>query len=121
MDWFEELPDNCPPKSADKPNGEYFRLVENNPADEDDFISHRSRWPKKKFNVSECVARSLSVFSDLSGAEKLKKLPRHKSKAIVKLSLSEDMGLIKQTGRNKLHHSWWRTTTADIFNSIEYV
>lgn len=121
MDWFEELPDDCPPKSAEKPNSDYFRLVANNPANENDFKSHRARWPKRKFNTTECRARSLSVFSDISGAEDLKKLPRHKSKTIVKLSLTQEMGLVEQTGRNKLHHSWWRTSEADIFNSIEYI
>ncbi len=121
MDWIEELPDNCPPKSAEKPNGEFFRLVENNPADKDDFASHRAVWPKKKFNVSECIARSLSIFSDVSGAEKIKKLPRHKSKSIVKFVLKKDMGLIEQTGRDKFHHSWWRNNETDILNLIEYL
>ena len=106
--WREELPEKCPPKDAIQPEGDlYYRLVNNKPASETDFHSQRELNPTTHYNASECIARALSVFSDISSAYNLKKLPRHRNKDIVALKLNIDSGLLKRTGRDKFHYSWW--------------
>jgi hypothetical protein len=98
MDFYEELPPNCPPDEAQASNMTYFRLG-SIPPDDSDFWSHRRRFPHKKFHVSECVARSLSVFDDLEAANHLKHLlPTMRTKPIFQINLSEKDGLIQQTG-----------------------
>lgn len=111
--WFEDLPANCPPEDAAPPDNEFYRLAEGDPATCRDFWSHRKIWPNKVFNVSECRAKSISVFANAKDLEKVKMLQAHAGKAIVKIKLTPCAGLIKQTGNDLNHYSWWRFSTFD--------
>lgn len=114
MKWFEELPPECPPEDASAPKATYFRLG-SIPPEESDFWSHRRRFPHKKFQVSECVARSLSIFDDRDAAARLKQLlPTMRSKPVFQLELMEADGLVQQTGNDLHHFSWWRSTAFDL-------
>lgn len=114
IDWFEPLPVNCPPQDSSQPNGDsYFRLVESIPPSDRDFWSHRKLYPDRRFNTSECTARACSVVSDPVECAKLLKLPTQRNKKIVELKLLPESGVIKQTGQNKYHYSWWRTKNFD--------
>ena len=114
MEWYEELPQDCPPDGAYSAEGCYFRLG-SIPPDDSDFWSHRQRFPHKVFQVSECVARSLSIFDDKESVEKLKRLiPAMRSKPIFQVDLTEKDGLIQQTGNDLRHFSWWRSTEFDL-------
>lgn len=114
MNWYEQLPTNCPPKEASAPKAPYFRLG-SIPPDDGDFWSHRRRFPHKKFHVTECVARSLSIFDDQYAAEQLKRLlPAMRLKPIFQLDLLEKDGLVQQTGNDLHHFSWWRSTEFDL-------
>lgn len=63
----------------------FFRLGKI-PPDASDFWSHRSRFPYKVFQVSECIARSLSVFNDLDAVRQLRRLlPAMRSKSVVQV------------------------------------
>jgi hypothetical protein len=114
MNWYEKLPPDCPPIEAFVPVETYFRLGSIPPRDSD-FWSHRERFPHKQFHVSECVARSLSVFDTLKAALHLKELlPAMRNKPIFQLELTEIDGLILQTSKDKHHFSWWRSTQFDL-------
>ena len=114
MNWYEKLPPDCPPIDALVPERTYFRLGSIPPSDSD-FWSHRQRFPHKIFQVSECVARSLSVFDNLEAAQHLKELlPTMRNKPICQLDLMETDGLIQQTGNDKHHFSWWRSVQFDL-------
>lgn len=114
MTWFEALPPDCPPDEAFSPENSFFRLG-SIPPDASDFWSHRRRFPHKVFQVSECIARSLSVFDDLDAVRQLRRLlPAMRSKVIVQVVLTEKDGLIQQTGNDPHHFSWWRSTAFDL-------
>lgn len=114
MTWFEALPPDCPPDEAFSPENSFFRLG-SIPPDASDFWSHRRRFPYKVFQVSECVARSLSIFDDLEAARQLRRLlPAMRSKPIFQVDLAGKDGLILQTGSNPHHYSWWRSTAFDL-------
>jgi len=114
MDWYEELPPHCPPEEAWSPEAIFFRLG-SVPPDDSDFWSHRQRFPHKVFQVSECIARSLSVFDDQVAAERLKRLlPSMRSKPVFQIDLTEKHGLVQQTGNDQHHFSWWRSTEFDL-------
>lgn len=107
-DYSEELPESCPPPAAAEPQGiEVFRLIKEDPAKEADFHSHRELFPDKKFNVSECISRSLSIFTSVEDCTALKGLPAHKDKKIAKLNLPPSAGKVMSTGRTLSHLSWW--------------
>lgn len=115
--WFEELPDQCPPEEAYSPQGmtvyrfSFTELPTNN-----DFLSHRLLYPDGIFGVSECRARSLSVFDNLDTCKNMHKLPRFRRrfKSILKLDLREDDGLIMKTSTNPYHYSWWRSISFNV-------
>jgi len=119
-DWFEDLPNDCPPSEAEVPNNKiFFRLARSYPPQNEDFYSERKRFPDKKFDADECTARAVSIWSTKDACSKIKKLPVHRDKFVVKVKLGPSNGVILKTGRNKNHYSWWRSTNFDINESCE--
>jgi hypothetical protein len=117
-EWAEDLPSKCPPKTAIIPQYQtFYRLVKQFPPTEEDFYSHRKLYPKKNFKTNECRVHSLSIFSSLKECAKLLKLPLHKNKKIIKLTLTPESGVILQTGNNPSHYSWWKK---EKYNPIPY-
>lgn len=112
--WSEQLPDQCPPDNAFNPDGlVFYRLSVTAQPTANDFKSQRAICQTCKFDVSECIARSISVWNDIDKCLNLLKLPRHKGKTAIKLELTSNDGLVLQTFKPN-HYSWWRTKTFDI-------
>jgi hypothetical protein len=113
ISWFEDLPEQCPEADAKSPNGEiYYRLTECEIVSCNDFWSHRKIWPHRAFKTTECRARSLSIFENISDCAKLLLLPLHQNKHIAEIILTPDAGVLKQTGKVG-HNSWWRSNSFD--------
>jgi hypothetical protein len=107
MSWIEDLPKQCPPKTAAPSNGIFYRLVDDVPPSIDDFWSNRVLFPEKVFpGVSECEVRACSVFNDYKYCNKQKKYSRLKHKKIVKFNMETDHGVVDKT-RSEGHYSWW--------------
>ena len=121
MNWIEDLPEKCPPENAFEPNDfKVFRLATNENLDESDFQSQRALKPNAKFKgVDECIARSISVFSEINKCINMAKLPMYKNKwtAVIEIELNENDGLALKTFKDPSHYSWWRSTTFDLNNS----
>ena len=118
--YFEELVDNCPDADAKPANNEKFYRLVSIPVADEDFYSHRKKYPFKKFNVSECQAQSVSVFRNLP-SRNLEKLPAFKDKIRALIHLTSSDGAIKATPSDQNdHHSWWRSSTFKIGNNISY-
>lgn len=121
LEWFEELPEACPPQDAFTPNQEkYYRLAENNPPEDKDFHSQRKCAQHAVFKgVPECIACSVSIWKDKERCLNIKKLPRHKNKSVVELTLNREDGLLLQTFKPQ-HYSWWRSRSfvAEMHNVI---
>ena len=114
MDFYEQLPADCPPKEAIAIEKPFFRLG-SIPPGESDFWSHRKRFPHKVFKVDACIAMSLSVFDDLDAVLHLKRLlPAMRSKSVFQLNLTSKDGVVSQTGNDAHHFSWWRSTEFDL-------
>ena len=93
--WSEILPDSCPPLDSCEPsNMTLYRVSRGNPVVDSDFFSQRKLDPDKKFNVDECIARSVSVHQNILHARKLLKLPKFKDCCISEITLNKDDGLI---------------------------
>jgi hypothetical protein len=102
--WIEDLPKNCPPNDAFSPEElPLYRLIRSFPPTMEDFR------PNPHCNISECINKSVSLFSRIENALELKKLPRHKDKLIARVILLNKDGLIKHTFSNPSHYSWWIT------------
>ncbi|SIN95260.1 hypothetical protein [Chitinophaga niabensis] len=115
--WFEELPERCPPQDVLLPNGKtFYRLINGETPTSDDFLSTRAEFPLQVFSgVDECIVRSISIFTQKNDCENILKLARHKHKKVFEISLYENDGAIKQTFKAS-HHSWWRTLSFQISN-----
>ena len=120
IEWFENLPEQCPPKDAVNPEGmTVYRFSFAGIPDEADFISQRMLNPERVFNgVDECTARSLSVFDNIEACQNRLKLPRNRKRfsSILKVNLEGGDGLIMKTFRNQNHYSWWRSNTFNFEN-----
>jgi hypothetical protein len=120
-EWVENLPENCPPQSAGSPQGDFFRVISAFPPDNSDFNSTRQDNPLKLFAIDECLVRSCSIFSDYAEGKKLLKLPRHRNKIIIRLSLTADSGLVLRTFERPGHYSWWRDRRFPLANHIHAI
>ena len=119
MDWYENLPDSCPPSDAMEPSGEsYYRIINSTQPVNSDFLSYRALNPDKKVFVSECQAKAISLFTDVESCRVISKLPKFKGKNIYigELVLTKSDGLIAHTpNKNSTnHYSWWRSEEFDI-------
>lgn len=119
--WFEELPDQCPPSDARPPsNDRFYRLGGPTSPICDDFWSQRKQFPAKAFKHSEeCKASAVSLFKDTASIERVLLMPLHKNKPIVEITLTSASGVVKQTGLDMNHYSWWRLAAFDpVTNAI---
>lgn len=122
--WFEPLPEQCPPADAQEMDGsvKLYRVVINNPVNSEDFTSQRFCKPNKVFQppVSECIARAVSLYDNLEGARKVKKLPIYKEVGrIIEVVLGKTDGVAKCTNHTTGHYSWWRSKSFNPDNVIE--
>jgi len=114
IDFFEELPQNCPPSDARIPDDEiYFRLTGSFPPSIEDFYSQKSLFPNRNYK-DECIARAISLLKTAKECEKKKKLPYFKNKYVIKITLNKTSGVVKT---KRKHISWWMSLG---FNPIEY-
>lgn len=114
--WFEVLPEQCPPEDATACNGCYYRIANGDPAKSEDFFSQKKLQPDKIFKgegIDECVARAISLFSNREEAEKRLKLPKFKNAKIALVTLELKDGVLKKTF-GVAHYSWWRTVNFDV-------
>lgn len=115
-EWLETLPEQCPPEDAELCNGSYYRIANGNPVDSADFFSQRKLQSDKVFkgsDINECVARTISLFSDRKEAERRLKLPKIRNASIALVELEPKDGMIKKTF-GIAHDSWWRTIEFDV-------
>lgn len=118
-EWFESLPDACPPTDARVPQNEvYYRFAESDPPTEIDFLSVRARWPERKVDCDECEARSLSVWDSLDQMRKaLSGYKPFRNRIPVAITLTSESGVVKCTKAN--HYSWWRCSSYDVLQSSQ--
>lgn len=122
-EWAETLPDNCPPSEAWEPNNEvYYRLVDSHPPTVRDFASNRELQPQRRLkSVTECEARSLSVYDNVEECRKVQKFPALRNKQVAKVALMPECGVVLQTTSNLFHHSWWLKAACDPVSICEPV
>ena len=104
--WAEPLPDKCPTRNPRDPSGEtLYRFLETDGILAPDFWSHRKRG-KHTGTHPECFARSVSVFSDLILARKIRNLAFNKNKKIARIAPTKGHGAVTHPDE-KSHISWW--------------
>jgi len=114
LEWPDFYPVNCPPAEAEPASGTVYRLVNHDPAQEEDFKTPFEENPRRfKYtpNIKNCA---LSVQTDIQDSEQLKKammkmVPRFKNCQIAEGELNPALGLIQHTPSREYrsHHSWW--------------
>jgi len=120
----EDLPAQCPPAHAASPNDlEVFRLMRTEQAT---IAAFDSQVKLGTIDVDghapefRCRASSCSVFSDISGARKLKKLPKFRNyNFIAHLTLDESAGLVHNS--SGYHWDWWIFADCDILACVTEV
>lgn len=110
-EWFEQLPEQCPPVDAQPCSGCFYRIAKGIPTGSEDYFSQRKLQPEKIFvgeGIDECIVRSVSLFASAEEARKRLRLPKFRNNIIVAVDLSPKDGVIKKTF-GPHHYSWWRT------------
>lgn len=98
-DWQE----GCPPADAVDADGEFFRVVKQNPCVADDFKTHAEMGSQRK--ACPCLRVGLSVLADIEHARHYRDKYPSLGNMIASGKLSSDHGRIK-AGKNG-HVTWW--------------
>lgn len=121
--WPSHVPNECPPDSAEVPNGVVFRTVANNPPKPSDFLAYIEEHPDGVYAVmphpihgvsSRFRASGVSVSRDYAHATKLAigqrdRIPALRNAKIASGELTAAMGAVKATPSkaNPSHVTWW--------------
>lgn len=110
------LPPGCPPGDAEACTGEIFRLVPVLPLNDKGFVSQFDLYPSQTWE-DECMARGLSVRLSYESATRLRNRVRGLRKfKIVVACLETPVGMIRQTGSDQEHYTWWPEDGADLLS-----
>lgn len=107
--------------------GEVFRVVNNDPPNQTDFVTQRERFPKKELD-DECIARGLSIYTDKSDVHRMiRRIPsrRKRLQLIASGELNQDMGVMSPSPHGgDSHHTWWMTfgcAAWEVFAVVEVI
>lgn len=112
MNWYEQLPKQCPPIDAMPSQGTYYRIVSGVPTETRDYFSQRHLHPEKMFigeGIDECIVRSVSLFDNKEAAVRRLRLPKFRNQKVAVVHLNPKDGVMKKTF-GPSHYSWWRST-----------
>ena len=113
LKWPDYYPENCPPEDAKPASGIVYRLVKQDPVQQEDFIPLITENPKRfenKPNAQICKGCGISVCKGMQDILKLQRSSgKMRKRQIAEGELSSTLGVIKHTpSRNyKTHHTWW--------------
>lgn len=119
LEFEHYFPVGCPPADATLADGRFYRLVNNDPPQDKDFLNHMER---KLPCIDKCLACGLSVFSEQTHAAELFQFfaDKHGLAAVeighllAEIVLTNDQGLLKHTPRRgNSHHTWWPCKSAN--------
>lgn len=112
----EPLPPSCPPSySSNGALGQVWRLVKNNPPDENDFLSHAALG-KHDYTNDPCGFASCSFWQKEEQAREKQKLPKLRDRKLAELNIPAGSGhwVIKKNG----HVDFWRYQGVNILSQV---
>lgn len=117
IEWANTLPENCPPEEILVPEDEEFYqlLLNKDQIVDEDWKPYTELYPNKKYVGDQLImANGLSI-SKNDNFKELTKFPHIKKrfKGLAKIKLNPTDGVLKQTGSDDMHYTWWRTTSFD--------
>lgn len=116
-EWPDYFPESCPPNDASPAKGSFYRIVDEDPPDGEDFLGNlrlqqlglRFKNRKKRWS-DECLAVGVSILADRDEALRLREsVGPMRDKAIAYGDITGD-GLLKHTPNDPdqlSHHTWW--------------
>jgi hypothetical protein len=106
MKFPSDWPAACPPDDAEPAEGAVYRIVNSQPPEEADFVTHfeSGKLPK----APACLRCGLSVFRDKRDAIHQRLLLPKLGKWIATAELIPQLGMTKRTsGTQPTHTTWW--------------
>lgn len=100
------LPANCPPSEVEEQNKILYRLVV--PGDPvESFKNHVELFPENVNYQTECKAHGISLFDNLTPVKDLLSKENNTGKAIAKVEIKEDYGVLTKKPSKKGHYTLW--------------
>ncbi len=113
LKWPDYYPEDCPPEDAKPTSGIVYRLVKQDPVQQEEFIPliiENSKRFENKPNAQICIGCGISVCKGMQDILKLQRSSgKMRKRQIAEGELNSTLGVIKHTpSRNyKTHHTWW--------------
>ena len=100
------LPDKCPPHDVEEQEIVLYRLVAKNDKEES-FKNYVELFPERKNYFSICAAYGLSFFDNISAVKDLLDKNNNNGKAIAKVTIKKDYGVLTKKPSKKGHFTLW--------------
>lgn len=118
MEYWEQLPPQCPPATAaDVALSGAFRIVFNNPPTKDDFKSKRALGHEMEPDGDECRFSSCSLFTCVRKVGNVAGLPKVRARNPFVASIDVPVGAGKSLTRKK-HVDFWMYSTFDPVGAV---
>jgi hypothetical protein len=107
-----DFPANCPPSDAVPTQGAVFRITDNDPPTDEDFLTKyelKEEPPPRQTKFQLCCRHSLSVYRDLSEARHYRQAVPGDRRYIAAGTLTPDCGVTKDRPASGYHShaEWW--------------
>jgi hypothetical protein len=100
------LPANCPPSEVEEQERVLYRLVV--PGDPvESFKNHVELFPEKKDYLKQCIPHGISFFDNLKPFEDLLSKENNTGKAIAKVEIKKNHGVLTKKPSKKGHYTLW--------------
>ncbi|MNL46719.1 hypothetical protein D3C87_1694570 [compost metagenome] len=123
MAYLEELPDQCPPATAqDQAFGPAYRILTASAASVEHFYSYRTLGLPKPGGVDDCRYMSCSMFTRADQATKIARLPKKRSICthLATVVIQEGFGR-SSINTNTSHVDFWPYDTFDVTAAVTEV
>lgn len=100
------LPDKCPPQEVEEQDVVLYRLVIPGDAEES-FKNHIELFPERENYKNMCEAHGLSFFDNIKELNKLLSKENNEGKAIAKVTIKPNYGVISKKPSRKGHFTLW--------------
>lgn len=100
-----ELPDDCPPSSAQEKQCQVFRIVKDITPSKDDLLTHQELNLLPRANA--CKRASVSVFDSQDNAVHRLDLSPNLGNYIAYSTLTPEHGKLSETNSKSGHIDWW--------------
>jgi len=124
MSWPDSFPEGCPPSEALPISGIFFRCVNSDPPNQDDFLSAIEKNPRRRNPEDECKLYGVSMYTQIDDIKRLRNIsPPFREMQIAQGQLGSEHGVMRNTKSKygNSHYTMWFFKEIDVSSNFSVI